>query len=146
MSDANGKITLKEGCEYTQTWINKDEIHTGDLHAFTVNLSELISILNDLYPGLVPNPGEINEKKLAARFYLGYRRGRTGVLAPSLVMCGVQNFDPANGNYGYEEYASGDGPAKAYKAGASLNDLYVYDFAYPCPDTCTLDSPLMHHV
>jgi hypothetical protein len=152
MSEKNFKISLTEGKGFTQNWINKGKVYASDLRAFTVKIPELINILSELsgipIQPLVPPNRDLN----AVRFYTGVKILKDGTNAPCLVMVGVEGFNsgeenPDDYNPGKEVYSIKEGVVNAanYDEG-DADDSGLYDFAYPCPDTCTLNSPLMHSI
>ena len=133
----NGHLSLKEAETFTRKWIDKQSITANDLRAFPVRRVELLHLLERMAA----------DELDAVRFYIGMKPKTTDeeVLQPCLIMAGVKGFEvnfnapqgPIVTNVGKEEYFTG-------RSGNEAEDESTYDFSYPCPDTCQLDSPLMN--
>jgi hypothetical protein len=158
MSIENGKLPLATAKQYVKNWINRKQISTDQLRAFTVRRTELEFLLMQM---------DITSSD-AARFYLG-DKAVTPDAAPdlSLIMAGVQGFVPGiflnppfvRPNFitnlempnlpGKEKYFtyfpehSIGSSARHHEIEEPVPGEYVFDFAYPCPHTCALDSELM---
>jgi hypothetical protein len=156
MSIENGKLPVPIAQQYIKNWINRKQIGTNQLRAFTIRRTELEFLLLQM---------DITSSD-AARFYLGDKAATTED-APdlSLIMAGVQGFvpdiflqppfvkappfEPLTNLPGREKYFTYF-PEHSVGAIARRNEIeepipgeYVFDFAYPCPHTCELNSPLM---
>jgi hypothetical protein len=135
----NGQLKLDDAVMFARNWLQKGAISAPDFRAFTVRLEELESLVRHM-KGIGLN---------AARFYLGIKEDSPSkvvndipAVKPCLLMSGVRGFEvnfdvtpPLVEKVGEEVYFSGT---------EDIEGEFVYDFAYPCPDTCQLkDSPLM---
>lgn len=151
MSIKNGKLPLGEAQGYIKNWIGRQIISTDQLRAFTIRRTELEFLLMQM---------TITESN-AARFYLGDKSNDLGLPpVPCLIMAGVDGFVPnfdlpegyPEGNIPGQEryfiYFPQSVPPTEPPATRGTNELeqmeYVLDFAYPCPDTCQLNSVLMN--
>ncbi len=154
MSIENGKLPLATAQQYIKNWINRKQIGTGQLRAFTIRRTELEFLLMQM---------DITSSD-AARFYLGDKADNPEN-APdlSLIMAGVQGFVPdtffkppyvPEGFYTNQQLVNLPGKEKYFSyfpehnIGSGVTDhsamavddpaQYVFDFAYPCPSTCQL--------
>jgi hypothetical protein len=147
MSIENGKLGLTAAEGFTLDWKKNAKKFMAELpddkipRAFTIRRAELEFLLLQM---------TILECD-ATRMYLGLKPSESPhidiVQDPCLIMTGVRDFrpdfnDPGNSKPGKEVYFSAF-PANINPAIPS-EEPYVLDFAYPCPDTCQIDSPLMN--
>jgi hypothetical protein len=131
----DGQLSLTDAEDFTKNWITKGIISEKEFRAFSVRKTEL----DDLLARMTLNGLD------AVRFYLGMKPKTNGEegLQPCLIMAGVKGFEvdfinpdnPVVTNVGKEQYF----PDRTSK----IEGEFVYDFAYPCPDTCQNNSPLM---
>jgi len=159
MSLENGKLPLASAQQYVRNWLSRGKIEAGQLRGFTIRKSELEFLLLQM---------DITSCD-AVRFYLG-DRAASPADAPdfSLIMTGVQGFVPslflkppyAQEDFfgknqivdlpGMEKYFTyfpentfqhGKGGGKGDDPDPATGAEYVFDFAYPCPSTCQLETP-----
>jgi hypothetical protein len=136
LSAINGRLELKDAEAFTKKWVEKGSISAEDFRAFSVRKTELDSLMTLLEKNRLD----------AVRFYFGMKPKTNGEegFQPCLIMTGVRGFevdfsnpaDPIVTNVGKEEYF----PDRL----SDVEGEFVFDFAYPCPDTCQIDSPLMN--
>jgi hypothetical protein len=150
MSIENGKLPVGKAQGYIKNWVGRQVISTDQLRAFTIRRTELEFLLMQM---------TITGSN-AARFYLGDKSTDQGLPpVPCLIMAGVDGFVPnfelpegyPEGNIpGQERYftyfpdQSNGSNSRHRAADEPIQQEYVLDFAYPCPDTCQLNSILMN--
>ncbi len=146
MSAKNFKISVKEAVEYTTTWRTVHQSDSGIPMAFTITHQEVIDMINEVLP-----PGT-DPAEIAYRFYMGYKqvevvtpKGTEFQTKPAMVIVVVSGFTrDENGNVtnpGTDIYEI----TKTVKS-ADVDDEDTsgcFDFSYPCPVTCPIDSPLV---
>lgn len=126
------KISVPNAITFAQTWRQAKKNEPYFVKSFTVSADELMSILNEMQNLY----SDIN----AVRFYMGLKPDiSTGQLVPCLVMVGVQNFGNTTNPPGTDVI---DLPDHLHIHNP-LHDSLCYDFAFPCPDTCAINSPLL---
>lgn len=143
-------MPLLQAQAYVKNWIGRQTISTDQLRAFTIRRTELEFLLLQM---------TITESD-AARFYIGDKADNPGVPpVPCLIMTGVDGFVPGfdlpegyppgniPGKERYFTYFPDQHNGSGARHGAAVEPIqgeYVLDFAYPCPDTCQLNSVLMN--
>jgi hypothetical protein len=131
------RVNMEEAISRTSAWRATHASNPSIPLAFTVRHSELLQLLQE-------SPVEID--KPAFRFYLGYRQQKIETLSglqlitvPCLLMAAVEGFelyeDKSVKNVGTEILSRANGLNAA--------ESEIFDFTYPCPATCQLNSPLM---
>lgn len=151
MSIENGKLPLKMAEQYTMNWAKLPVVPTNQLRAFTIRRTELEFLLLQM---------TISESN-ATRIYLGNKSDSPNPedVIPCLIMVGVNGFIP---QFEAPEYLKSNIPGTEkyftyFPEGIPVSPMpgahgrsvdltegeYVLDFAYPCPHTCDLGSPLM---
>lgn len=126
------KISVANAITFAQTWRQAKKNEPYYFKSFTVSADELKGILNEMQNLY----SDIN----AIRFYMGLKPDiNTGQIIPCLVMVGVQNFENSTNPSGTDVISL---PAHLH-TNNPLHDSLCYDFAFPCPDTCATNSPLV---
>jgi hypothetical protein len=146
MSIENGKLGLTAAEGFTLDWKTNAKAYIAGLpddklpRAFTIRRAELEFLLLQM---------TILECD-ATRMYLGLKPtespGNAIVQDPCLIMTGVRGFrpdfkEPGKSLPGEEVYFTAY--AQNINKDIAIEEPYVLDFAYPCPDTCQTNSPLM---
>jgi hypothetical protein len=146
MSAQNFKISVRDAVEYTTTWRTIYSSDPSIPMAFTICHQEILDIIAEVLP-----PGT-DPQDIAYRFYMGYKqtevvtpRGTEIQTKPAMVIVVVTGFtrdeqgnvtNPGTDLYEIVKTVKGDDLTDTDTSGC-------FDFAYPCPATCQLNSPLI---
>jgi hypothetical protein len=149
MSAKNFKISVKEAVQYTTTWRTVYGSDKSIPMAFTITHQEVMDMIAEVLP-----PGT-DPTEIAYRFYMGYKqvevvttKGTEFQTKPAMVIVVVSGFTrDENGNVTNPGTDIYEITKTVESADMSDEDTSgCFDFSYPCPTTCPIDSPLVNGI
>jgi hypothetical protein len=118
-------IPAGEAEGYTKAWRTQKNLNPTYAKAFTIKIQELEDLLAELKG--MPQAD-------AVRVYLAIKPTPAGDDMETIILCGVNGFNPDRGANGTD--------IVTYKAANGEEVSGCFDFNFPCPTTCDVNSPL----